>query len=179
MTRRCRLALAALLALAPPSAAMAQEPVRPGAIRGFIEVIPSEGRAPVELAAAQVVRVGRVEGFTVIDTAAWVQQRSVEPVEAIARRLTAAGVRLIPLTDLNGARIYLVVDRVVLVRGSEDRHAAGARTAIVMVGLRFNTDVAVREGPEEVKAALRRALSLEAPDPSLEQPAATPAPPPR
>jgi hypothetical protein len=179
MNRRRRLGLAAAAVLLSPLAPAAAQEGRPAPIRGFVEVIPSEGRAPVELAAAQVVRVGRVEGYTVIDTAAWVQQRSIEPIEAIARRLTAAGARLMPLTDLNGTRIHLSVDRVVLVRGSEERHAAGARAAIVMVGLRFNTDVAVRESPEEVKAVLRRALSVDAPDPSLEQPATNTPPPSR
>ena len=123
---------------------------------GFVEIVPTEGRAPVLLAAAQVVRIGRAEGQTVIDTAAWVQQRSVEPVDSVAARVTAAGQRLIPLTDLANGRIWLAADRVVLVRGSEDRHAAGARAAIVMVGLRFGTDVAVRESVAEVMAALGR-----------------------
>ena len=176
--RRLGLAAVAAAALLLPLAPVAAQEARPAPIRGFIEVIPSEGQPPVELAAAQVVRVGRVEGYTVIDTAAWVQQRSIEPIEAIARRLTAAGARLMPLTDLNGTRIYLSVDRIVLVRGSEERYAAGARAAIVMVGLRFNTDVAVRESPEEVKAVLRRALSVEGPDSRLEQPATSTPPPP-
>jgi hypothetical protein len=122
----------------------------------FIEVIPTEGRASVHLAALQVVRVGRVENFTTIDTAAWVQQRTVEPVEAVARRLRDAGQRLVALTDLNHGRVYLALDRIVLVRDSHERHAAGARAAIVMVGLRFNTDVAVRETTQEVMAAIRR-----------------------
>jgi uncharacterized protein YcgI (DUF1989 family) len=144
-----RFALALLLALAPPLAAQASDP--------FVDIVPTEGRAAVRLAAAQVVRVARVEGQTVIDTTAWVQQRTVEPVEAVARRLAAAGQRLVPLTDLNGSRIYLAADRVVLVRESQERHAAGARAAIVMVGLRFNTDVAVRETVAEVMATLRNA----------------------
>ena len=96
------------------------------------------------------------EGHTVIDTTAWVQQRTVESVDSIARRLTDAGQRLIPLTDLSNGRIYLAADRIVLVRDSGDRHAATARAAIVMVGLRFNTDVAVRESVEDVLAALGR-----------------------
>lgn len=122
----------------------------------FIEVVPTEGRAPVELAAAQVVRVARVENYTVIDTTAWVQQRTIESVDSVARRLTAAGQRLVPLTDLSGARIYLAADRVVLVRDAQERYATGARTAIVMVGLRLTTDIAVRESVGEVMAALRR-----------------------
>ncbi len=123
---------------------------------GFIEVVPTEGRATVRLAVAQVVRVGRAEGATVIDTAAWVQQRTVEPVESVAQRLMEAGRHFIPLTDLANGRIYLAADRIVLVRESGERHAAGARAAIVMVGLRFGTDVAVRESVAEVMALLAR-----------------------
>jgi plasmid stabilization system protein ParE len=85
-----------------------------------------------------------------------VQQRSIEPAEAVVRRLAAAGQRLVPFTDLGRSRIWLAAERIVLVRESQERHAAGARTAIVMVGLRFNTDVAVRESVEEVMAALGR-----------------------
>jgi hypothetical protein len=123
---------------------------------GFVEVVPTEGRAAVLLAAAQVVRIGRAEGQTVIDTAAWVQQRTVEPIDSVARRVAEAGQRLVPLTDLGNGRIWLAADRVVLVRGSEERHASGARAAIVMVGLRFGTDVAVRESVAEVMMALAR-----------------------
>ena len=118
--------------------------------------MPTEGRAPVFLAPSQVVRIARVEGRTVLDTAAWVQQRTTEPAESIASRLREAGVRLVALTDLSQGRIWLAADRIVAVRDSNDRHAAGARAAIIMVGLRFNTDVAVREGVEEVMEALRR-----------------------
>ncbi|MBY0331545.1 MAG: hypothetical protein K2X49_12850 [Acetobacteraceae bacterium] len=118
--------------------------------------MPTEGRAPVFLAPAQVVRIARVEGRTVLDTAAWVQQRTTEPAESIAARLRDAGLRLVPLTDLNQGRIWLAADRIVAVRESNERHAAGARAAIIMVGLRFNTDVAVREGVEEVMEALGR-----------------------
>ncbi|GGC37358.1 hypothetical protein GCM10011504_14680 [Siccirubricoccus deserti] len=154
--RRLALAAGALLVAA---AAMAQDlpPPTAATASAFIDIVPTEGRVPVRLAVAHVVRIGRVEGHTVIDTTAWVQQRTVEPVESVARRLTAAGQRLIALTDLNGARIYLATNRVVLVRDSQERHAAGARAAIVMVGLRFNTDIAVRESPDEVMAALRQA----------------------
>jgi uncharacterized protein YcgI (DUF1989 family) len=141
--------LALLLLIAPASAAQD----RPA----FIEIVPSEGRVPVRLAAGQVVRIARAEGQTVIDTTAWVQQRTVEPVEAVARRVSAAGQRLVALTDLGNGRIYLAADRVVLVRDSEQRHAVGARAAIVVVGLRFGTDVAVRESVAEVMAALDRA----------------------
>ncbi|MDI3308895.1 MAG: hypothetical protein QJR07_17570 [Acetobacteraceae bacterium] len=154
MIRRLFLAGAGLAGFA---VAAAQEAAGPSAPSTFIEVIPTEGRAPVELAAAQVVRVARVENYTVIDTTAWVQQRTIEPVDSVARRLIAAGQRLVPLTDLSGARIYLAADRVVLVRDAQERYATGARTAIVMVGLRLTTDIAVRESVGEVMAALRRA----------------------
>jgi hypothetical protein len=158
----CAAVLAAALGL--PAGAGTQELPRPRAAvmaapDGFIEITPTEGRAPVHLAVAQVVRVGRAEGHTVIDTTAWVQQRTVEPAESVARRLRAAGQRLVPLTDLRSSRIWLAVDRVVLVRDSQERHAAGARAAIVMMGLRFSPDVAVRETAEEVMAALRREAS--------------------
>lgn len=122
----------------------------------LIEIQPTEGRASVWLAPAQVVRIGRAEGQTVIDTAAWVQQRTVEPVDVVARRIAEAGQRLVPLTDLSNGRIWIAADRIVLVRDSQDRHAAGARAAIVVVGLRFGTDVAVRESVAEVMAALGR-----------------------
>ena len=123
----------------------------------------------MRIAAAQVVRVARAEGYTVIDTTAWVQQRSTESVEAVARRLAAAGQRLVALTDLREARTYLAADRVVLVREAYEQHAAGARATIVMVGLRFNTDVAVRETVEQVMSALERAAARDDP---LEMPAA-------
>ena len=152
--------LAAVTASALPAATAAQDTAVAGA---FVQVIPTEGRAPVRLAVAQVVRIARTEGYTVIDTAAYVQQRTVEPVEAVARRLAAAGQRLIALTDLRDARTYLAADRVVLVREPYEQHAAGARAAIVMVGLRFNTDVAVRETVEEVMTALGAAFGREMP----------------
>ncbi|WP_372618154.1 hypothetical protein [Falsiroseomonas sp.] len=148
MTRRLQLALPIALWL---GAAAAQE-ARPA----FITILPAEGSAPVHIAPAQVVRVARAEGQTIIDTAAWVQQRTVEPVDAVARRLEAAGQRLLPFTDLGGGRIWLAADRIVLVREAHDRHAAGAGAAIVMVGLRFGTDVAVRESVAEVMAMLGR-----------------------
>lgn len=127
---------------------------------GFIRIIPTEGRPRGEdvwLSTIQVVRVARVDGVTVIDTAAWVQQRTIEAVEAVAGRLQTAGLKLLPLTDLNQNRIWLAADRVVAVRDSNARHAPGARAAIIMVGLRYNTDVAVRESVEEVMAMLRGA----------------------
>ena len=143
----------ALLAAVPAAAALpAAEDTAPANV--FIEVVPTGGHAPVRIAAAQVVRVARTEGYTVIDTTAWVQQRTTEAVEAVARRLAAAGQRLVALTDLRDARTYLAADRVVLVREAYEQHAAGARATVVMVGLRFNTDVAVRETVEQVMAAL-------------------------
>jgi hypothetical protein len=162
--RRLALAAGALLAFGAAAVAQDMPPPVSAAAGAFIDIVPTEGRMPVRLAAAHAVRIGRVEGHTVIDTTAWVQQRTVEPVDSVARRLVAAGQRLIALTDLNGTRIYLAADRIVLVRDSQERHAAGARAAIVMVGLRFNTDIAVRESPDEVMAALRQpAGSLETP----------------
>ena len=122
----------------------------------FIALTPPAGQGPVRLAVPQVVRVGRLRGETVIDTAAWVQQRTTEPMEGLVRRLGAAGLRLVPLTDPSGQRTWLAADRIVLVRGSEARHAEGARTALVMVGLLYTRDVAVRETVEEVMAALAR-----------------------
>ena len=157
MNVRCLL-LAAAVAVAVSAAGEAQNAPAPperGA-SGFIGIVPTEGRSTVWIAAGQVVRVARVENHTIIDTSAWVQQRTIEPVEVVARRLRAAGQRLVALTDLGNARTYLAADRVVLVRDSHERHAAGARAAIVLVGLRFNTDVAVREPVEEVMAALGR-----------------------
>jgi len=143
--RRAVLALAIL----PLLAAQAAET--------FIEIAPGPGSGRVLIAANQIVRIGRAGDHTVVDTAAWVQQRTVEPVETLARRVAETGQRLVPLTDLNGQRISIADARVVPVRESQDRHAAGARAAIVMVGLRFNSDVAVREAPEDVLAALRSA----------------------
>ena len=151
-------ALALLLAAAVPPAALSQGPAEAPPV--FLQVIPVQGGPPVRIAAAQVVRIGRVEGHTVIDTTAWVQQRTIEPVDALARRLAEAGQHLVALTDLNQGRIWIAADRVVLVRDSRERHAAGARAAIVLVGLRFNTDIAVRETVEEVMEALARDAAL-------------------
>ena len=77
-------------------------------------------------------------------------------MESLVRRLAAAGLRLVPLTDPSGQRTWLAADRIVLIRGSEARHAAGARTALVMVGLLYTRDVAVKETVEEVMATLAR-----------------------
>lgn len=149
------LALAILLAL--PARVLAQPaPEVPTPHGIFLELVPSGGRGAVRLAASQVVRIGRAEGYTVVDTAAYVQQRTVEAAESVARRVAATGHRLVPLTDPSGQRCWVAADRVVLVRNSEERHAAGARAALVLVGLRFGQDVAVRESVEEVMAALAR-----------------------
>ncbi len=161
---RALLVAAGAAALAPAAAAQGQNGASPNGpppagappANAFIQVIPTEGRAPVRVAASQVVRVARAEGYTVIDTTAYVQQRTVESVEAVARRLAAAGQRLLALTDLRDARTYLAADRVVLVREPYEQHAAGARAAVVIAGLRFNNDVAVRETVEQVMAALER-----------------------
>ena len=144
------IALAIALALAGTAAAAQQPPA------AFLDLVPTAGQPPVRVNATQVVRVARIDGNTVLDTTAYVQQRSSEPLEAVARRVAATGVRLLPLTDLTGARTYLAVDRIVAVRGAEERHAAGARCAIIVAGLRFNTDVAVRETVEEVMAGIAR-----------------------
>jgi hypothetical protein len=154
---RVVLAVAALVALSTGAEAQSPPGSLPGAPAGrFIEIILTDGRAPVWIAASEVVRVAEVGNQTVLDTTAWVQQRTDEQVEPVARRLAATGLRLVPLTDLNNRRVYLAADRVVIVRGSQERYAAGARSAVVMVGLRYNTEVAVRELPEEVVAAVRR-----------------------
>ena len=145
--------LALGLAALPASAAPDQLFVTPS---GAFALAPPAGQGPVRLAVAQVVRIGRLQGETVIDTAAWVQQRTTEPMESLVRRLAAAGVRLVPLTDPSGQRTWLAADRIVLIRGSEARHAEGARTALVMVGLLYTRDVAVRETVDEVIAALAR-----------------------
>jgi hypothetical protein len=145
---RLALALLAPLLIAEASA----QPAPPV----FVDLLPAAGGQPVRVAAGQVVRVARAEGYTVVDTAAWVQQRTVEGVDQVAQRLERAGQRFVVLTDLGGGRIFLAVDRIVLVREAHERHAAGAQAAIVMVGLRFGTDVAVRESVAEVMGALAR-----------------------
>ncbi|MBK1659061.1 hypothetical protein [Paracraurococcus ruber] len=147
--RLTALVLAALLA-APVGAPAGAEPAR------FIELVPSGGEVPVHLAVSQVVRVARVDQATAIDTISYVQQQSIEPVEAVAQRLMAAGLRLVPLTDLANRRLYVAPERVVIVRRSPERHAEGARASLVMAGLRLRNDVAVRETVEEVMAALGR-----------------------
>lgn len=148
-------ALAVLCLLAyPAEAAPDQLLVTPGG--SFIDLAPPAGQGPMRLAVGQVVRVGRLDNETVIDTTAYVQQRTPEALDSLVRRLGAAGVRLIPLTDPSNQRTWVAADKVVLVRGSETRHAAGARAAIVLVGLRYTRDVAVRETVEEVMAALAR-----------------------
>jgi hypothetical protein len=149
------LGLLALCAAALPAGA-GQDQLFVTPSGAFIALAPPAGQGPVRLAVAQVVRIGRLQGETVIDTAAWVQQRTTEPMESLVRRLDAAGVRLVPLTDPSGQRTWLAADRIVLIRGSEARHAEGARTALVMVGLLYTRDVAVRETVDEVMAALAR-----------------------
>jgi hypothetical protein len=70
----------------------------------------------------------------------------------------------VALTDLDNGRVYLALDRIVLARDSNERQAAGARAAIVMVDLRYNTDVAVRETAQDVMAAVRREGSSSPPE---------------
>jgi hypothetical protein len=146
-------------ALAQPNPASHPPPAH------FIEIIPTEGRAPVHLATSQVVRLGRVENFTTIDTAAWVQQRTTEPVEAIARRLRDAGQRLVALTDLNHGRVFWRSTGSSWSASLTNGTPPAPRAAIVMVGLRFNTDVAVRETAPDVMAAIRREGQAAAPEP--------------
>lgn len=138
------------LLLALPAVPAAAQPA-------FIDVPPAEGDRAVALAVAQVVRVGRLQNLTVIDTMSYVQLQTREPAEGVARRLAAAGLALAPLTDLAGVRTWVAIDRVVSVRPADVRHAPGARTSLIMSGLRFTTDFAVRESMDDVMAAIGRA----------------------
>jgi len=112
----------------------------------------------VALAVAQAVRVGRLENVTIVDTTTFVQLQTRESVEAVARRLIAAGLPMVALTDLAGVRTYIATDRVVSVRPANERHAPGARTSLIVDGLRFSRDMAVRESVAEVMAALGGSL---------------------
>lgn len=156
MRQRLAPRFALLLCIAPGLAAAQPAPDLATPSGTFLDIVPTAGQGAVRLAAHQVVRIGRAEGYTVIDTAAYVQQRTIEAPDSVARRVAAAGPRLVALTDPSSQRTWLAADRIVLVRGSEERHAAGSRAAIVMVGLRFSQDVAVRESVAEVMAALAR-----------------------
>lgn len=122
----------------------------------FIELTPLHGGPPVALRATQVVRVGRLEGHTIVDTLAWVQQPTAESIESVARRVMATGHRLIPLTDPTAGRIWIGADSIVLVREANSQHTIGARAALVLDGLRFRAEIAVRETLPEVIAALER-----------------------
>lgn len=153
MSCRRRLLAALLSTLAGPLAA---QPATETPYGRFIEIAPPVGQGPVHLAVSQVVRIGRLEGETVIDTTSYVQQRTPEATDRLARRLAEAGVRLVALTDPSGASTWVAADRIVMVRGAEQRHAAGARATLVMVGLRYTRDVAVKESVEQVMAALAR-----------------------
>lgn len=133
---------------------------RPGPI--FLDMQAAEGGGSVAIAVAQAVRFGRLENLTVIDTATFVQLQTSEPVDSMARRLAAAGLALAALTDLAGVRTYVAIDRVVSVRRSDERHAQGARSSLIVDGLRFSRDMGVREGMEEVMAAIERAARARA-----------------
>jgi len=151
--KRRWLSLLPLLAFSAAPAA-AQERTAPR----FIELQAAEGSGPVALAVAQAVRVGRLENVTVVDTTTFVQLQTRESVEAVARRLIAAGLPMMALTDLAGVRTYIATDRVVSVRAANERHAPGARTSLIVDGLRFSRDMAVRESMPEVMAALGGAV---------------------
>ena len=156
-----RLALIAACLLAAPVTAQPRPPQAPaeaskGMASGFIDIAPPAGEGPVRLAVSQLVRIGRLEGETVIDTTAFVQQRTPEAGSSLAQRVAAAGVRLVQLTDPGGQRTWIAADKVVLVRETESRHAAGTRAAIILTGLRYTRDVAVKESVAEVMAALAR-----------------------
>lgn len=146
--RRWPLLVLLLCVVAPPA------PAQDRAAPLFIELQAAEGSGPVALAVKQAVRVGRLENVTVVDTTTFVQLQTRESVEAVARRLIAAGLPMVALTDLAGVRTYVAIDRVVSVRAANDRHAPGARTSLIVDGLRFSRDMAVREGMAEVMAAL-------------------------
>jgi len=150
----------ALLCLAAAPAAAAPETmfVTPAGI--FIEVagpvVDGQLQPPVKIAISQIIRIGLLERETVIDTTGFVQQRTSEPAETVARRLTAAGIRLVQVTDALGQRTWIAANWVVIVRAAQVGHPAGTRTSITLPGLRFARDVAVRETVEEVMAALGR-----------------------
>lgn len=149
-----RRALLAATLLAGCTGVAAAQPRHPPI---FLEFQPAEGGGTVAIAVAQAVRIGRLGNQTVIDTATFVQLQTREPLDSVVRRLAASGLALIALTDLAGTRTYVAIDRIVSVRRSDERHASGARTSIIVDGLRFSRDMGVREGLEEVMAAIERA----------------------
>ncbi|HEY8609817.1 MAG TPA: hypothetical protein VIL69_00840, partial [Roseomonas sp.] len=77
---------AATILIAASSGLQAQNVPRPSlppTAGKFIEIILTDGRAPVWIAALEVVRVAEIANQTVLDTTAWVQQRTDERVEPI------------------------------------------------------------------------------------------------
>ena len=152
--------LLALLCLAAAPAAAAPEAtiVTPGGI--FLElagpVVDGQLQPPVKIAVSQIIRIGLLERETVIDTTGFVQQKTSDSAEAVARRVAAAGIRLVQVTDALGQRTWVAASWVVIVRAAQVGHPAGTRTSITLPGLRFARDVAVKETVEEVMAALAR-----------------------
>ena len=149
-----------LLCLAGVPGAAAPEAMfaTPGGL--FIEVagpvVDGQVQPPVKIAISQIVRIGLLERETVIDTTGYVQQKTSDPADTVARRVAAAGIRLIQVTDALGQRTWVAANWVVIVRAAQVGHPAGTRTSITLPGLRFARDVAVRETVEEVMAALAR-----------------------
>jgi hypothetical protein len=149
-----------LLCLAGAPVVTAAETIitTPGGI--FLEVagpvVDGHPQPPVKIAVAQIIRVGLLERETVIDTTGFVQQKTSEPAEAVARRMAAAGIRLIQVTDALGQRTWVAANWVVIVRAAQVGHPAGTRASITLPGLRFARDVAVKEPVEEVMATLAR-----------------------
>jgi hypothetical protein len=152
-TMRYALPLIALLLCT----AQAPEVVHPPP--GVIEVAAADGRGHAHMVARHVTRIFRNENLTLIDTAGFYRQRSAEPVDAVARKVIAAGRRMVALTDPSQQRIWLAADAVTAVRESREFRADGVRTVIALIGLLHAPDVGVRESPEEVLAALQRALA--------------------
>ncbi|MFZ4408254.1 MAG: hypothetical protein ACOYOH_12975 [Paracraurococcus sp.] len=150
----------ALVCLAGAPAAAAPETmfVTPSGV--FIElagpVVAGKAQPPVRIAVSQIIRIGLLERETVIDTTGFVQQKTSEPAETVARRLMAAGIRLIQVTDALGQRNWVAANWVVMVRAAQAGHPVGTRASITLPGLRFARDVAVKETVDEVMAALAR-----------------------
>jgi hypothetical protein len=149
--RRAVLLLALLLC-------QAQGPAPPNP-PGFIDVVAYDNRRIVHIAAHQVTRIFHNEESTLIDTGGFARQRSLEPVDVVARRVIAAGRRMIALTDPSQQRIWLAAEAIIVVRESRENRAEGGRTAVSVVGLPLSRDLAVRESVDEVLAAIRRALA--------------------
>jgi hypothetical protein len=150
----------ALVCLAGAPVAAAPETTFVTPVGVFIEVagpvVDGKLQPPVQIAVSQIIRIGWLERGTVIDTTGFVQQKTSEPAETVARRLSASGIRLIQVTDALGQRTWVAANWVVMVRAAQAGHPAGTRASITLPGLRFARDVAVKETVEEVMAALAR-----------------------